>query len=292
MRSLFEEQIDREALATQRSIEMHAESFGEALSYFPDPVDFVIGPDEYLENLHRLKAALRIPVFASLNGYTPGGWLSHARSLAQAGADALELNLYYVATDEHESSDVIEDRAVAMVHEVRAAVAIPVAVKLSPFYTSLPHLAHRLEEAGADGLILFNRFFETDIDVENLDLHPSLKLSSSEELLLRLRWLAVLSGRLRWASLAVTGGVHTALDAIKAIMAGASAVQMVSALMREGAGHLDRLRGEVAAWMEERHYDSLRQMRGSMDILHCPDPESLARANYMRVLTTWKPAGS
>lgn len=289
MRSLFEEQLDMEALATQHSIEAHAESFGEALSYFPDPVDFVMGPDEYLETLRRTKESLRIPVFASLNGYTPGGWLSHARALAQAGADGLELNLYYIATDQTESADVIEGRAVEMVHEVRVAVGIPVAVKLSPFYTSLPHLAWRLEEAGADGLILFNRFFETDIDVENLDLRPSLRLSTSEELLLRLRWLAVLSGRLRRVTLAVSGGVHTSLDAVKAIMVGASAVQVVSALMRGGAGHLNRLRGEVAAWMEERHYESLTQMRGSMDILHCPNPESLARANYMRVLQTWKP---
>ena len=290
MRSLFEEQIDREALATHYSVEAHAESFGEATSYFPDPVDFVMGPDEYLETLRRTKGALGIPVLASLNGYTAGGWLSHARLLEQAGADALELNLYYVATDVHESSRDIEDRSVEMVRRVRAAVGIPIAVKLSPFYTSLPHVAHRLEEAAADGLVLFNRFFETDIDVETLELRPSLRLSTSDELLLRLRWLAVLSGRLRRATLAVSGGVHTVPDAIKAIMAGASAVQVVSALLREGPGHLARLRSGLAVWMEERGYESVAQMRGSMDIIHCPDPEALTRANYMRVLQTWKPA--
>ncbi len=292
LRSLFEEQIDQEALATLHSTEAHAHSFGEALSYFADPVDFVMGSEEYLETLRRTKEAVGIPVMASLNGYTPGGWLAHARAMAEAGADAIELNLYYVATDAEESSGEIENRSVEMVRQVRAAVGIPISVKLSPFYTSLPHVAARLEEAGADGLVLFNRFFETDIDTENLDHLPSLKLSHSEELLLRLRWLAVLSGRLRRATLAVSGGVHTAHDAVKAIMAGASAVQCVSLLLREGPERIGRLRDEVSAWLEDHDYESLGQMRGSMDLLRCPDPDALARANYMRVLQTWRPDGS
>lgn len=290
MRSLFEEQLEAEALATHQATETHAESSGEALSYFADPAGFVLGPDEYLETLRRIHEAVDVPVFASLNGHTLGGWLTHARSLEQAGAGGLELNLYDVPTDAGESSAAIEGRSIDMVREVKKTVGIPLAVKLSPFYTALPHFARQLEEAGADGIVLFNRFFETDVDIEELETRPHLELSDSKELLLRLRWLAILSGRLRTASLAVSGGVHTAADAIKAIMSGASGVQMVSALLRIGPQHLAALRAEIVAWMEEREYESLRQMRGSMSLDRCPDPGAFARSNYMRVLQTWKPS--
>ena len=289
MRSLFEEQFRSEALATQQATEAHAESFGEALSYFAEPEEFVIGPDEYLEKLRRTKDSVDIPVFASLNGYTLGGWLRHAARLSEAGADALELNLYYVATDDKESASDVERRSVEMVREVKRAVSIPVTVKLSPFYTSLAHFARQLEAAGADGLVLFNRFFEPDIDVEELEILSELRLSDSRELLLRLRWLGILSGHLESATLAVTGGVHTALDAIKAVMAGASSVQMVSALLQRGPKHLLSVRQEMERWMEEKEYASLAEMRGSMNIQRCPDPRALARSNYMQLLQTWQP---
>ena len=288
MRSLFEEQIDAEGLATLNSTDTHAESFGEALSYFPEQDEFVIGPQEYLELVRKMKEGMSIPVFASLNGYTPGGWLDYAVQIEQAGADGLELNLYYVAVNPAESAQQIEQRKVEMVREVRRAVRIPITVKLSPFYTSLAHFACELEGAGADGLVLFNRFFESDLDIEELEVIPRLNLSYSGEILLRLRWLAVLSGTLPRTCLAVTGGVHSGVDAVKAIMTGASAVQVVSALLRKGCESLSRIKAEMVQWMEEKEYDSVQQMRGSMDLAHCPKPEEFARANYARTLQTWQ----
>jgi len=288
MRSLFEEQLHQEELATYSSTESHADSFGEALSYFPEPEDFVLGPQEYLDQVRHIKEAVDIPVFASLNGYTLGGWLDSAAALEQAGADALELNLYYVPTDSAESGITIEERSIEMVREVKKVCRIPVSIKLSPFYTSLAHFAVSLEDAGADGLVVFNRFFEPDIDIDELEIKLELELSQSRELLLRLRWLGILSGHLKSASLAVTGGVHTATDAIKAVMAGASAVQLVSVMLKQGPDVLSTVKAEMAAWMEEHEYESVESMRGSMNILRCPKPEDLARANYMRLLQTWE----
>ena len=289
MRSVFEEQIKAEALATHGATEPHGESFGEATSYFADPIDFVMGPDEYLEQIRKAKEAVDIPVIGSLNGATLGGWIEYASALAEAGADALELNIFHVAADPTETAATLEQRDVDMVRAVRKAVRLPVALKVSPFYTSFVNFAHSVVDAGADGLVLFNRFFEPDIDVEALEVRPHLTFSTSDELLLRLRWLAILSGKLR-GSLAVTGGVHTALDAIKAIMCGAHAVQMVSALLRHGHDHIRRVRRGMIDWMQERGYESLEQMRGSMNQLRCPDPESYRRANYMRALQTWRPS--
>jgi len=291
MRSLFEEQIDTEAMATFHATEDHAGSFGEALSYFAEPSRFVLGPDEYLERLRKLTAALEIPVVASLNGSTLGGWTRFASFMEQAGAAALELNLYHVATKPDESAADLEDRAVETVREVRSKLRIPLAVKLSPFYTALPHLAGRLREAGAGGLVLFNRFFETDVNVEDLEIQSQLVLSHPRELLLRLRWLAILSSQKGAPDLAVSGGVHTAQDAIKAVMCGASAVQMVSALLRHGIETLQEVKAEMEQWMEERSYTSLEQMRGSMNLERCPNPSALARVNYMRMLQTWTPEG-
>jgi dihydroorotate dehydrogenase (fumarate) len=236
-----------------------------------------------------VKEAVGVPVIASLNGYTPGGWLGYARAMEQAGADALELNLYQVPTDPLQGAGAIEERAVEMVREVRRTIAVPLAVKLSPFYTAMVNLAARLAGAGADGLVLFNRFFEPDLDLEALEVRPRLRLSDSRELLLRLRWLAILSPALGSTALAVSGGVHTVEDAVKAVMCGASAIQLVSALLKEGPGRLATLREEMSAWMEEREYGSLREMRGSMNLSRCPDPTALSRANYMRMLLTWSP---
>jgi dihydroorotate dehydrogenase (fumarate) len=288
MRSLFEEQIDTEAMATHKAIDNHADSYAEARSFFVEPLEFVIGPDEYLEQVRKIKRAVAIPVIGSLNGFSPGGWLDYAMKIQAAGADALELNVYYVPTEERESGEEIEARTIAMVGDMKKALRIPVAVKLSPFYTSLPHFARRLESAGADGLVLFNRFFEADIDIEELAVITQMHLSSSAELLLRLRWLAILSGRLHSANLAVSGGIHTAVDAIKAVMAGASAIQMVSALFKQGPNHIGKIREEMVSWMDEKGYDSIDQMRGSMNILRSPNPREYARANYLKILQTWE----
>jgi dihydroorotate dehydrogenase (fumarate) len=287
MRSLFEEQIRGEQLAAHRSMDSIVESTGEALSYLPDPGDFTLGPDEYLEQLRRIREAVEVPVIGSLNGTSLGGWLEYAELMESAGANALELNVYLVATDPHETSQVIEERVLDMVRAVVNAVEIPVAVKLSPFFTALAHFARCLDDAGAKGLVLFNRFYQPDIDPEELEVVPVLHLSDSQELLLRLRWLAILSERIT-SHLAVTGGVHNGLDAVRAIMAGADAVQMVSALLRNGPEHLKTVREEVVRWMEERKYDSIGQMQGSMDLLRCPDPTEFERGNYLRVLQSWR----
>jgi dihydroorotate dehydrogenase (fumarate) len=288
MHSLFEEQITAERARTLHQIESHAGSFSEAPSYFPDRPALSVGPEPYLEQIRRIKAAVRVPVIGSLNGTTATGWLDYARLIQQAGADALELNFYVVATDPLEQGQAVEQRVLDILRRVKASVTIPVAVKLSPFFGSLAHVASQLDGLGADGLVLFNRFYQPDIDVETLAVVPRLQLSDSSELLLRLRWLAILSGHLR-ASLAVTGGVHTAVDAIKAVMAGAHAVQLVSALLQHGPEHLKTVREEMGRWMEEHEYHSLRQMQGSMNLTRCPDPQAFERANYMRVLHSWHP---
>jgi len=287
MRSLFEEQITHEQQGMVYHMEVHEESFAEALSYFPKPDDFRFGPVEYLDQIKRVKAAVKIPVIASLNGTTAEGWLSYAKDIEQAGADALELNVYYLATDARETSEAAEHRVLDVVKVVKQAVKIPVAVKLSPFFSSLAHMAAGLDHLGADGLVLFNRFYQPDIDVEALEAVPSLHLSDSSELLLRLRWLAILSGKVR-ASLAVSGGVHTATDAIKAIMTGASAVQMVSALLNHGPQHVKVIRDDIVKWMEDHEYESLEQMRGSMSLERSPDPAAFERANYMRILQSYR----
>jgi dihydroorotate dehydrogenase (fumarate) len=283
MHSLFEEQITREQIGTLDAMEAHANSFAEASSFFPRADAFALGPHAYLEQIRRIKEAVRVPVIGSLNGVTPTGWLDYARLIQEAGADALELNVYYLATDPRESGVDVERRTIDIVRIVKGAVTIPVAVKLSPFFSSLTHFAYELDDAGADGLVLFNRFYQPDIDVENLEVVPSLKLSDSSELLLRLRWLAILSGHV-WSSLAVSGGVHTPHDAIKSVMAGASAVQVVSALLENGPGHLTWLRDGMERWLDEHAYESLEQMRGSMRLQACPDPGAFERANYMRIL--------
>lgn len=288
MHSLFEEQITREAEGTILDMELHANANAEALSYFPNPDEFRLGPERYLEQIWRIKEAVSIPVIASLNGITPAGWLHHGKLMEQAGADALELNIYYLATDPAESAAAVEKRTLDIVRTVTSEVKIPVAVKLSPFFSSLAHFAVELEAAGADGLVLFNRFFQPDLDVEALEAVPSLQLSGSSDLLLRLRWLAILHGRLK-GSLAVTGGVHTGQDALKAVMAGASAVQMVSALLLHGPERLSQVRAELAEWLEEHEYESLRQALGSMSLQKCPNPQAFTRANYMRILNGWKP---
>jgi dihydroorotate dehydrogenase (fumarate) len=286
LRSLFEEQIEGEFSASVDDFERTSNSFAEAQSFFPASDDFVLNPDAYLDQIHHLKSALGIPVIASLNGTSTSGWLRYARLIEQAGADGLELNVYHVATEARETSHSIEHRILEVARNVREAVQIPLAVKLSPFFTSLPHIAMELRTTGIDSLILFNRFYQPDIDLEQLEVVPKLRLSDSSELLPRLRWLAILSGRCT-ATLAASGGVHTAADAIKAIMAGAHAVQVVSALLRHGPGHMKVLLDDLKKWMEINEYQSIRQMRGSLSLAKCADPAAFERGNYMRVLTSW-----
>jgi dihydroorotate dehydrogenase (fumarate) len=289
LRSLFEEQITREQFGLVENVLAHEESFAEAQSYLPSGSEFVFGPDQYLEQVRRIKAMVGVPVIASLNGTTAEGWLRYAALMQEAGADALELNFYHVATDPRESGADVERRLLDAARIVKEHVRIPVAVKLSPFFSALPHLAHQLDALGADGLVLFNRFYQPDIDPEALEAVARLHLSTSQALLLRVRWLAILSGRVR-ASLAVSGGVHTAIDALKAIMAGAHAVQMVSLLLEHGPGMLAIMRHDLTRWLEDHEYASLRQAQGSMNLQRSPDPAAFERGNYMRVLQTWRPS--
>jgi dihydroorotate dehydrogenase (fumarate) len=285
--SLFEEEI-RAAEMTQLELESTGAGFAEAtLGYHPDPDGYHIGPDRYLDHIAAVKAAVSIPVIGSLNGTTPGGWTAYAKKIEDAGADALELNVYYLPVDAQESGDDVERRAVEIVRAAKADVKIPVAVKLSPFFSSIPHLGKKLQDAGADGLVIFNRFYQPDIDIEDLDVVPNLRLSTADELRLRLRWLAILSGQLE-LSLAATGGAHTAVDVIKAVMTGAHAVQLVSALLIHGPEHITRTLEAISFWMQEHEYTSIRQMQGSMNLTRTPNPKAFARANYMKMLDSWE----
>ncbi len=288
MHSLFEEQITRESQGMMHHMLLHDDANAEALSYFPPTDDFAFGPDKYLEQLRAIRAAVRVPVIASLNGTTPEGWLSYAHQMEQAGANALELNFYHVATNPLESGAEVEARLLDTVRAIKSNVTIPVAVKLSPFFSSVSHLALELEAAGADGVVLFNRFYQPDIDPEMLETVPRLQLSTPDELLLRLRWLAILSGRTQ-LSLAATGGVHSGIDALKAVMAGAHAVQMTTALLHHGPTRLASTLRELKQWLVEHEYASLRQAQGSMSLEKSPNPEAFERGNYMRILQTWQP---
>jgi len=286
MHSLFEEQLVGEELATSNFIDSPAESFAEAITYFPTPENFRLGPEEYLRQITRIKKTVGVPVITSLNGMTAGGWLRFAELMEQAGADALELNVYFLATDPQESPELIERRTLDMVMLVKQSVKIPVAVKVSPFYSSFANFASRLNETGVDGIVLFNRFYQPDIDVDDLEVRRQLKLSTSDELPLRLQWLAILAGRIG-PSLAVTGGIHSAFDAVKAIMSGAHVVQMVSAILKNGPQHLATVRRDFVQWMEQHEYNTLQEMQGSMSLLRCPDPKAYERANYLHILKSW-----
>ena len=286
--SLFEEQIVGEELASYHAFEGPSEAHAEATSYLPEPELFALGTHDYLEHVTRVKAAVNVPVFASLNGSSLSRWTEWARLIEQAGADGLEVNLYELGADPLESAEDVERRLAEVVGAVREAVTIPIAVKLSPFYSSLAHVTRRLEDAGANGFVLFNRFYQSDLDVENLDVVPTLRLSTPGELLLRLRWTAILSNQLA-GSIAISGGVHGAVDAVKALMVGAHAVQVVSALLRRGAPVLARIRAELAHWLEEHEYQSLEQLQGSMSYGRGANAKAFERVNYMRVLQGWSP---
>ncbi len=286
LHSLFEEQLTLQSQDLDRFLTSGTESFAESLSYFPDMGQYKLGPEGYLEHIRKAKASVKIPIVGSLNGISTGGWISFAKKIEQAGADALELNVYYIATDPEISGAQVEQMYFDLVRDVRASLKIPVAVKVGPYFSSMASMARRLDQAGANALVLFNRFYQPDFDLEKLEVVPNLNLSRSEELRLRLCWVAILFGRIQ-SDMAVTGGVHTAEDVIKCMMAGARVAMMTSALLRNGIGHIATVLDGVRAWMEKYEYTSIRQMQGSMSQKSVAEPAAFVRANYMKVLSSY-----
>jgi dihydroorotate dehydrogenase (fumarate) len=284
--SLFEEQLRLESMDLDRWLSHGAESFAEAVDYFPDMVTYNLGPAGYLDLIRRAKRSVHVPVIASLNGVTPSGWVEHARAIQEAGADALELNVYEITTDPARVAVDVEIATAELVRKVKGSLHIPVAVKIGPFYSSLPAFARELEMAGADGLVLFNRFYQPEFDLETLEVVPYLRPSTPAELLLRLHAVAILYGKVR-PDLAVTGGVHSGHDALKAMMAGARVAMLASALLEHGPSHLAAVHEEMAAWMDGHGYQSVREMRGSMSLRAVADPAAFERANYMKVLRSY-----
>lgn len=284
--SLFEEQIQHEEIQLSGAIDTGADSFAEALTYLPEFEHYDTGATVYLRHLEDSVSELEIPVIASLNGMTVGDWVGHARRMQEAGAAAIELNVYFIAADPDETSESVESRYVELVEAVRAEIGVPLAVKIGPFFSSVGHMAHRLVAAGADGLVLFNRFMQPDIDLETLTVDPSLSLSTSAELSLPLRWIAILRGRVH-ASFACTTGVHTAEDAVKALLVGADAVMMASALLHEGPEHLGTLLRGLESWLDEHDFAGVEQLKGSMSMLNVPNPVAYARSNYARLVTSY-----
>ena len=286
MHSVFEEQITREQVATFVHTESHGQSFAEALTYFPSPEAFHLGPDEYLEHLRKVKQAVSVPVVGSLNGYTVGGWLEYAKLIQDAGADALEINMYDVIADLDVPGTAVETTVRDLVLDLTRALRIPIAVKLTPFYSAFGNFARALDRAGANGLVLFNRFYQPDIDIKLMATVPSIELSHSNELPLRLRWLAILHGHVQ-ASLALTGGVETPADGIKGLLAGANVVQLVSAVLRHGPAYFTTMREGLAQWMEWQRVESVDDMRGRASNLAIVDPGAFERASYIKTLQSW-----
>ena len=287
MYSLFEEQIIHESLELDHYLTRGTDSFAEALSYLPDSGMYSIGPEKYLSQLTGLKKALNIPVIGSLNGVSKGGWTHYAKQIQDAGADALELNLYFISTDTALTSQELENAQIELVAEIKSAITIPLAVKLSPFITALPNYARRIVEAGADGLVLFNRFYQPDFDLNELEIVHSLDLSTSADLRLPLRWVSILHGKVN-ADFALTSGVHTSSDVLKAMMSGAKVAMMASKLLQTGEQVIPSMLEELQAWMKEREYVSIEQMQGSMSQKSVKEPAAFERANYMKVLNSFR----
>lgn len=287
MYSLFEEQIIHESLELDHFLSRGAESFAEALTYLPDGGMYGVSPEKYLNQVAGLKKTVKIPVIGSLNGVSKGGWTGYAKKVEEAGADALELNLYFLSTDPNMTAAEIENAQVELVAEVRSTIKIPLAVKLSPFVTSLPNFAKRIVDAGANGLVLFNRFYQPDFDLDELDIIHSLDLSTSADLRLPLRWISILYGKVN-ADYALTSGVHTANDVIKSMMAGAKVAMMASNLLHKGETVIPAMLNDLQTWMKEREYESVRQMQGSMSQKNVKEPAAFERANYMKVLGSWR----
>ncbi len=284
--SLFEEQLRLESEALDSDLSRGAEEFSEALSYLPDLTNYNLGPEGYLELIRKAKASVAVPIIASLNGVSTGGWIQHAREMEQAGANAIELNIYSIVTDPERSGAEVEEDYCELLREVKQSMRIPVAVKLSHSFTAVANLAKRLDASGADALVFFNRFYQPDLDIETLEVVPKLTLSHPVELLLRIHWIAIVFGNVK-ADLAVTGGVHGAQDVLKSVMTGARVAMMTSALLKNGIAHLDTVRRDLIRWMEEHEYDSIRQMCGSMCMRNVADPAAFERASYMRVLSSY-----
>ena len=286
LHSLFEEEIRQASQEIDHYLNYGAESFWEALSYFPD-VDLRMGPDSYLDHVRKVKAAVSIPVIGSLNGVSAGGWVDYAKKIQDAGADALELNTYYIAAEPSQTSADVEQMYLDLVHEIRASIRIPITIKLGHQFSAFANMAHRLDQAGVNGLVLFNRFYEPDFDLENLEIVPDVKLSTPYDLRIRLRWIAILYGSIK-ADLALTGGVHSATDVIKAVMAGARVAMTTSVVLENGIDYLGKILHDLTDWMEEHEYESVKQMRGSMSQRAVAQPAALERANYMRVLRSYE----
>lgn len=281
LHSLFEEQITMESHTLNHYLTQGVESFPEALSYFPEASEYKTGPVEYLEHIQKAKTSLGIPVIASLNGVSTGGWVNYARQIQEAGADALELNVYYIPTDPNLTGSEVEQIYLDVIKDVKSAINIPVAMKLNPYFSALANMARRLADGGADGLVLFNRFYQPDLDLETLEVVPNLKLSTSTELRLPLRWIAILYGRVN-ADLALTTGVHTVSDVLKAVAAGADITMLASELLRNGINRLKVLSLGMEEWLIENEYESLSQLKGSLSQINCAEPAAFERANYMR----------
>jgi len=285
--SIFEEQLEHESLELFHHTTHHAESYAEATSYFPETVEFKFGPDEYLNQIRRAKESVSIPVIGSLNGKSVGGWVDYAKQIQQAGADALELNIYRLAADMNLSGAEVEKEYAEIVKAVTKNVTIPVSVKIGPFFSSIPNMAKQLEEAGAKGLVLFNRFYQPDIDLENLEVVPNVLLSTPMAMRLPLRWIALLHGRVG-LDLAATSGIYTEKDVLKMLMAGANVTMMLSSLLKFGIHHIADVLAKMKYWMEVNEYESVEQMRGSMSYIKSPDPSQFERANYMKALQSYK----
>jgi dihydroorotate dehydrogenase (fumarate) len=287
LHSLFEEQIEFEAESLAHFLEHGTYSYAEALTYFPPLHEYRREPEDYVEHIRKAKEAVDIPIIASLNGISPGGWTGYARRFQEAGADGVELNVYFIPTNPHLMSYDVENLYVKLLKNVKHHVTIPVAMKLSPYFSAMPHVASLLDAEGVDALVLFNRFYQPDIDIEKLEVTPNLKLSTPIEMRLPLRWIAILYGRIK-ASMALTSGIHTSEDVIKAVMVGADVANVCSVLLKEGVGKIVDLVAGVSAWMEEHEYESVEQMKGSMSHRSCPEPAAFERANYMKVLNSYK----
>jgi dihydroorotate dehydrogenase (fumarate) len=288
--SLFEEQIEHDETMVDLVLERGTQSFGEALTYFPEMDDYNTGPQSYVEHVAAAKEALSIPVIASINGVTPGGWVGYAELLEQAGADAIELNVYSVETGRQASAGSVEERTLRLVGQVHDALTVPLAVKIGPYYTALPHVAAQLADAGAAGLVLFNRFLQPDIDLESMTVRPELHLSSNDEMRLPLRWIAILRGRVP-LGLAATSGVQTSEDVVKLLLAGADVVMLASALLRQGPELLHELTEGLCAWLSEREYSSVEQLKGSMSQETCGDPHAFERSQYVRAIVDYQLRG-
>ena len=286
--SLFEEQLSRDRLELFDSLMQGSESYAESLTYFPEPPEFHLGPEGYLDHIRKAKEAVHIPVIASLNGCTTGGWTDFARRMQEAGADAIELNVYHLPTDLETPGQVVEQTCVDILKSVKSSVTIPVAIKLSAFYSSMANMAYQLDRAGADGLVLFNRFYQPDIDLEQLEVVPNVLLSRQQALRLPMRWVAILHGRIR-ASLAATSGIHEAPDVIKMLMAGANVTMLCATLLRNGIDHVRTILADMRTWMEEHEYESVRQMQGSMSHTHVENPAAFERVQYMKALQSVPP---